>query len=180
MPVALITLHTYRSWREDNARGYVQRGKAGVQPPSERLAQWRDEKAKQEPVRFNEEQRAYAIDAAADVCGRRDWRLHAASCTATHLHVIVSWREEQLLTCAGDSTGLPPGASRQQQVEHVAAKLKQLVGMLLSKREGVKGRRWFSRGIHDRWVRDREHLQRLMSEYLPRHAQEGGVVRVFD
>lgn len=41
MPVYLFTFHAYRSWREDNPNGYVQRGRAGIQPPNKALADYR-------------------------------------------------------------------------------------------------------------------------------------------
>ena len=40
MPVMLFTFHAYRSWTEDNARGYLQRG-AHMLPRQGREFPWR-------------------------------------------------------------------------------------------------------------------------------------------
>lgn len=153
MPVYLLTLHAYRSWREDDPRGYVQRGKAGVQKPNAGLARYRDSTAKQPPAGFDAHD--LIIGAVRDVCGHRDWRPHGVSVTPTHVHVLVSWR--------GDA-----------EARDVAATLKRIVGLRLSKAAGQVGRRWFSRGSDETRVRDPQHFEFLLEIYLPKHVNEGG------
>lgn len=199
MPVALVTLHAYRSWSEASPRGYVQRGESGVQRANKRLAAARAARALAPPARFDEAQRGFILDEARDIARRRRWRLHAGSCTGTHVHLVVSWRSSDIeekqvervrRSRAGTGAALPGGASggasgrrrlrRDDEVEYVMWKFKELLGMRLSQREGTVGNHWFSRGDHDRWVRDLRHLLFLRSRYLPRHRGQGGVVRDFD
>jgi hypothetical protein len=53
MPVYHFTFHAYRNWRPDHPRGYV-RKKKGVLPPDPEQARKYDERAKGEPVIFDE------------------------------------------------------------------------------------------------------------------------------
>jgi hypothetical protein len=66
MAVYLFTFHSYRSWREDNPRGYVQRGRSGVQSPNEKLAKHREQIATHSPVLFNDDQKRLLIESARD------------------------------------------------------------------------------------------------------------------
>jgi REP element-mobilizing transposase RayT len=157
MPVCLFTFHAYRSWRVDNPKGYVQRGQAGVQPPSKRLANYRDGIAKHTPTRFDESQKVILLDGVRDICARRDWHVHAATATPSHVHVLVSWRT-------------------QHSPSHLATPIKRLLGMMLSQHKGEKGNRWFSRGFDQTQVRDQAHFEHLMNVYLPDHVKQNGLV----
>ena len=156
MPVGLFTNHAYRSWSEGNPRGYVQRGKPGVQPPNVRLAQHRAAIATAPPVRFDRQQMDLLINSAREVCQELGWRLHAAACTPTHVHLVVSWK---------DSTP-------QRQVMTL---LKRKLGHRLSKHKGTNGNRWFSRGGDEKPVTDRRHFDHLLRKYLPGHMNQHGV-----
>ena len=154
----LITIHAYRSWSEDNRRGYVQRGRPGIQPPNARLAAHRATISLHEPVRFDREQMSVAIDAAREVCVTLGQLPLAASCTATHLHVLVKLADG---TCDADS---------------LCARIKSIAGCKLSQRISTKGNRWFSRGNDITAVKDAAHLEHLLETYLPRHeTNEGGL-----
>jgi REP element-mobilizing transposase RayT len=157
MPVALITIHAYRSWTEDNPRGYVQRGTPGVQRPNERLATHRAMIAKHPRVLFEAGQRALLIKAAAEVCASLTWRLHAAAVTPTHIHLLVSWKQRDTL------------------VREISTLLKRKLGNRLSRRKGSRGNRWFSRGVDETPVRDRRHFDHLCGQYLPQHVEQNGV-----
>lgn len=172
MPVYMITLHAYRSWTEDNVKGYYQRGEHGVKPPNPDLANRRSRLANNPPRRFAEQQKQFIIDQLPDIAARRDIRLHAASCTATHVHLVVSW--------LGQETIIQDILAPLAQANTIAAKIKNLLATLLSKQDGTTGNRWFSRGCDCTPVKDREHLNYLLTTYLPKHLQEGGVVQVFD
>src|SRR5882672_4433285 len=93
MPVFHFTMHAYRSWAEDNPKGYVQRGQPGIQPPNERLARHRAKIAKASPVLFDDPQKKLLIDCSQSICGDFNWRLHAAAATPTHLHLLISWKD---------------------------------------------------------------------------------------
>lgn len=157
MPVALITIHAYRSWTEDNPRGYVQRGKGGVQPPNTRLARHRAMIAACPPMLFDEHQQNLLLDCAQEMCATFNWRLHAASVTATHMHLLISW------------------SRRDTRVREISTLLKRKLGNRLSRHKGTRGNRWFSRGADETHVRDRKHFDHLRNEYLPRHIEQGGV-----
>lgn len=165
MPVALITIHAYRSWTEDNPRGYVQRGTPGVQQPSVRLAKHRASIARQPPVVFDRGQAMMLIDTARELCGRFEWRLHAMSTTPTHLHLLISWKRDDVV------------------VRQLSTLLKRKLGSHLTQQknaaagdaEPALGNRWFSRGVHETYIRDRQHFDHLCSVYLPRHVLQNGV-----
>jgi hypothetical protein len=160
MPAILITVHAYRSWSEDNPRGYVQRGRRGIQPPSRKLATHRAAVATHPPVQFDCEQMVVAIDAAHEVCIALEQSPLAASCTATHLHVLVDAACDPDMLCT---------------------RIKSIAGYKLSQWLGTKGNRWFSRGSDITAVKDAAHLQYLLETYLPRHElREGGVFRRWD
>ncbi len=95
MPVFHFTLHAYRSWHEDDPRGYVQRGEEGVQPPNPKLAAHRDQLAKQSEVRFTKEQMLLLLDGVRTTCERKGWLAYAAAATCTHVHAVISWTEER-------------------------------------------------------------------------------------
>jgi hypothetical protein len=54
MPVYHFTIHSYRSWRADHPRGYTKRGER-YQPPDPEQAKRYDERAKQDPAKFEKE-----------------------------------------------------------------------------------------------------------------------------
>ena len=172
MPVYLITLHAYRSWQEDNPKGYVQRGEHGIQPPDPILAKQRASIAKQAQRAFTRDQKLLIITHTQDVANNRGIRLHAISCTASHTHLIASWFGNETVFAGIDQP--------QAQAKQLANKVKTIVATLLSKHERTTGNRWFSRGCDCTPIEDRDHLNHLMSHYLPKHKHEGGIVKIFD
>ncbi|MFK7790170.1 MAG: hypothetical protein AB8C95_11855 [Phycisphaeraceae bacterium] len=171
MPVFMITLHAYRSWSEDNPDGYYQRGEHGVKQPDPDLAYRRSKFANEPPHRFTAHQKQFIIAELPDITARRDIQLHAASCTATHVHLVVSWFGQEAII----KTVAEPLA----QANTISAKVKNILALLLSKEDGTTGNRWFSRGCDCTPVDDHEHLNYLLTTYLPKHLLEGGVVKVF-
>lgn len=155
--MGFLTFHAYRSWSEDNPKGYVQRGKAGVQPPNSRLAKHRAAIALQPSVRFGTAQKRVLIASTRRICEDIGARVHGVSVTPTHVHVLVSWR---------DARG--PRA--------LSTPLKQKLGRDLSHHKGTKGNRWFSRGCDEELVTDHKHFDYLLAQYLPKHLSENGIV----
>ena len=151
MPVYLITAHSYRSWNADNPRGYVQRGR-GIQPPDPEKAQRFDQLARQERVRFYLDLHPTIIDGCRDICHRRGWRLHQVVVVSSHVHALVSWRDRATTWHVARDT------------------IKRLLGWMLAKHTSLTGRKWFSRGGSRKRVRDRDHFNYLMTDYLPKHA----------
>ena len=162
MPVFHFTLHAYRSWHEDDPRGYVQRGEEGIQPSNPNLAAYRDRLASQSEVRFSADQMILLLDAVRTTCERRNWIAHGATATCTHVHAVIRWTQEQT-------------------AEQVQAGLKSGLGFCLSKEKGTTGNRWFSRGGAPARVEDHAHLFHLLNDYLPKHAtDEGGLFRNYE
>ena len=152
MPVFLFTIHSYRSWRVDNPRGYVESGK-GILPPNERLAEAHDRLASEEPALFGPSEQQVLAWIAWDVCRLREWRLHGIAMEPTHAHLLVSWK----------------GVTR---MPSVCAKIKNLISLELNRRR-AKSRKWLSRGASRKQVKNRRHFDHLMKVYLPKH---GGLV----
>jgi hypothetical protein len=141
----------------DNPKGWVQRGKPGVQAPNPRLAKHRAAIAANPPVRFDAAQRLLLVERARIICDNLKVRIHGVSATPTHVHVLASWRDARALRA-------------------ISSPLKQKLGRDLSKRKGSPGHRWFSRGCDEECVTDREHFDYLLAEYLTKHLRENGVI----
>ena len=172
MPVFMITLHAYRSWSEDNFAGYYQRGERGLHAPDADLAHRRSRLADQPPQRFSQHQKQLIVEQSLDIITRRSLRLHAASCTPTHAHLIASWFGKEDFF-AGITEPMP-------QAKHLAKKIKNILATLLSKQDNTTGKRWFSRGSDCTPIDDREHLNHLLEIYLPKHRAEGGILKIFN
>ena len=149
MACYLFTLHAYRSWNADHPRGFVQeQGK--IEPPNANLAQFYNEHASQPPVRFGPFHQRVMIWITYDACVRRGWRLHAAATETTHIHMLVSWKSEELW----------------RNIRH---RLKLLCSLMLGRKLGQEGRKWFVRKGSRKRVRDRAHFDYLVGQYLPKH-----------
>ncbi len=154
MPVYLITLHTYRSWNTD--RPHVQRGQTGVQPVYSNLAKYRNQIANHAPVQFGPSQRRIVSQAVIEVCQNTDRQLHALTVVPNHVHVLCSWKNEEL-------------------PEKAATHFKRIIGMKLSRDKGSTGNRWFSRGQDIERISDRKHFDYLVEIYLPKHLEQNGI-----
>ena len=86
--------------------------------------------------------------------------------------MITSWfGQESFFADLADPT---------DQAKQLAAMVKNILATLLSKQDNTTDNRWFSRVCDCTPVEEREHLNYLLANYLPKHEQEGGVVRIFD
>ena len=152
MPVYLFTFHAYQSWMPDHERGYTRRD-AGVVPTDEEMAENYRRKARFEPVVFTSIHQKIIVDKLLSVCHERSITCHYAVAVDSHVHPLVSWRDEHL------------------EVNDVYIRLKQACGFELAQHFKTKGRPYFSRGGHDdrKQVADRDHFEHLMTRYLPDH-----------
>ena len=150
MPVLHFTYHTYRSWMPDREEGFVQEHR-GWQPKNEKLAKAYAEAAEWPAFLFSDIDQRFVIETVLDICGRRSWRLHAAATEPTHLHVVVSWRDET-------------------KWNFVRGKIRNIISTELSKRHRQKGRPWLATGSSRKRVEDEEHFNYLINEYLPGHS----------
>jgi REP element-mobilizing transposase RayT len=177
MPVYLITMHAYRSWNEDDPKGYVQR-REGLKPSSKALAKWRATHARQSPARFTPETRAVIADVVVQISDERKVRLHAQSVTSTHVHALISF-ESPACTC-GASDYCYAQCEARAHTEKLIARLKQKMGQAVAKHMHTTGRQWFSRGSNISPVRNRDHFNFLCETYLPRHqGREEGIVHIY-
>ncbi|MFB3139483.1 MAG: hypothetical protein ACE10B_09710 [Phycisphaerales bacterium] len=151
MPVYLLTLHAYRSWRPDHPKGYVRQGE-GILPPDAEMAAQYDRNATHRQVTFDKELQQILVEGTCDICDRRDWRLHYVATEPTHIHALVSWLDDTL------------------DWKFVHDTLKRLLGMMLAQHTRTKGRKWFVRKGSRKRVRDCGHFEYLMNEYLPKHS----------
>ena len=157
MPVYLFTFHTYRSWSPAHPRGYVRHHEYQIRPTDPQRAQQYDDLATQPAVYLKPAQQRWLIAAAKEACIRRAYRLHAIAVTASHIHLLISWRQP---------VGWNP----------VDDTLKRILGYQLTRQSGTNGHRWFSRGYSRKHIRDRDHFDRLLRCYLPNHRRQHGLV----
>ena len=149
MPCYLFTLHAYRSWNADHPRGFVQ--EAGkIEPPNARLARFYNSRADQPRVLFGPSRQQILIWIIYDACMRRNWRLHAVATEPTHVHILVSWKSDEPW----------------RDVRHC---IKLLCSLMLGRKCGMRGRKWFVRMGSRKRVRDRAHFDHLVNRYLPKH-----------
>jgi hypothetical protein len=149
MPVYHFTLHAYRSWRPDHPRGYTKCGE-GYQPPNPEQAKRYDERAKQDPAKFEREVQILIIHIAHDFCARRKMRLHGVGNEIAHTHLVLSWRSFS-------------------SWHEVMRRLKNVLTTELNKHFNTPGKRWFVRGGSRKRVVNESHLNRLLDKYLPDH-----------
>ena len=169
MPVYLLTAHAYRTWREDDPRGYVQRGE-GLKAPSEALARHRAGIAKHDEARFDAEIQAIVHEVVVAIAREREVRLHACSTTPTHVHVLISF-QNPACTC-GASEHCSKSCSAREHADGVMVRMKRKMGQAIAKVRETCGRPWLSRGADVKPVRDRGHFDHLVGEYLPKHETE--------
>ena len=162
MPCYLFTFHAYRSWMPDRPQGYVRRGRGPLPPDDERARQY-EKNAAQPPVLFDEKVQDALIAASREAAAHQDFRLHCIATEPTHVHVLVSWEDDR--TWQRMRTGLKQSLTRT---------LNRALGSragLPAAIEGKRGdqRRWFSGGASRKRVRDRDHFDHLINDYLPSH-----------
>jgi REP element-mobilizing transposase RayT len=117
------------------------------------ILKWREiTAATQQRLIFTDDLQRVLIDGCRDICGRRNWRLHQVIAVSSHVHALISCKDEAVTW------------------EHVRDTLKRLLGWMLAKHTGLKGQHWFARKGSRKRVRDREHFNHLMQRYLPDHA----------
>ena len=151
MPVYHFVLHTYRSWNSDNPYGYHQRGEPRIKPSNPALAACRNRLAIYPPFNFSSQQQFFLINVSRETCIRRSWRLHAMLASATHLHILVSWKTSD-------------------DVAYVYGLLKRTMSREIGKLYAIKnGTPRFSRGVSRTRIRNSKHFAKARGEYFPKH-----------
>jgi len=147
MPVYVFTYHAYMSWLPDRRQGYVEKGK-GIQPPDHRKADFYRRNATDSPIEFGEPIQRILIDATIAAAEHQQFDIHMLSCEPTHFHALISWR---------DSRGF----------EKVRTSLRESLSRALNSRLGR--RKWLAEGASRKRIRDRDHLDFHLTQYLPKH-----------
>jgi hypothetical protein len=150
MAVYHFTIHPYRSWRPDNPRRYVHHTD-GLLPTDEQMARWYDAHAKFDPMKFQHDVQLILTRETHAICQRRGCRLHAVGNEESHLHAVTSWLD--FIDCS-----------------KVVMQLKGSLSRCLGLEFGAEGRKWFSRSASEKRVLNREHLDYLVTAYLPTHS----------
>lgn len=80
-----------------------------------------------------------------------DAELHAIACEPTHTHVLMSWKHDRVW-------------------KSMRGSLQSALSRALNKHFGK--REWWAENPSRKRVKDREHFDYLMGEYLPKHGGE--------
>jgi len=147
MPVLLFTYHAYASWLPDHKRGYVRR-QQGIQSPNQKEADRYRRQMKESPVAFGTEVQREILTACRAAADRQAFELHAAGFDQSHAHVLVSWEDDK------------PALQRRSNLKSSLTRhLNTTIGR----------RTWFSENASGKQVKDRNHYDYLVNEYLPSH-----------
>jgi len=156
MPCYLFTYHAYGSWMPDREEGYVRR-KQGVLPADQQRAAEYRQAARQPQVRFDAAVQRLVICELQAAWLHQQCRGHFIATDSTHVHVLVSWRDER--PWIRIRSGLKSSLTRRLNRD-----LQRWI--------------WFSDSASRKRVKDRPHFTYLVDEYLPSHYgwkwREGG------
>ena len=156
MPCYLFTYHAYGSWMPDRKQGFVRRTE-GVLPPDANLAREYRSDLKQRPVSFDGQIQSLIINELQTACVHQKCRGHYAATETSHVHVLVSWRDDR-------------------PWKKVRSGLKSSLTRRLNRE--LRRQIWFSDSASRRRVEDRAHFDYLVEQYLPSHRgwkwEEGG------
>jgi hypothetical protein len=148
MPVYLFTYHALGSWLPDHPSGYVKR-KAGVQPTNKPLGAMYRAAMTEPPIHFDAALQQTLLELTRQAMSFVECRLYAAATEPTHLHTLVSWRDE----------------ARNWLRQRTRIKRALTIGMKAAHGE----RRYFSDGASREQVQEQDHFDYLVSTYLPDH-----------
>ena len=126
---------TYGSWLHGDARGSIQSGLMGVQPPNpEREQQARDLMA-EESVVLTPEQRAVVEQTIREHCRIRGWLVHAVNVRSNHVHVVVT------CDCAAEK-------ARDEFKLWSSRRLSDMAGLTTAVARKTGRRHWWTEGGH--------------------------------
>jgi REP element-mobilizing transposase RayT len=132
-----ITWTTYGTWLPGDARGWVEKGVAGVQGPDPDKCDEAQVHLKTEPVVLDVQQRAIVDRTIREHCEIRGWQLHAVNVRGNHVHVVVTADREP---------------------EEVMNQFKAWCSRRLNEAKGVVGKRWWTKHGSTKWINDEGYL----------------------
>ncbi|MDB5322896.1 MAG: hypothetical protein JWN40_4527 [Phycisphaerales bacterium] len=178
MPVYFLTVHAYRSWREDHPKGYIQRDE-GLKEPAPRLAAWRANHAHFPEARFDPTMQELLHKVIQECAIEKQIKLHACSTTPTHVHPLISF-QSPACTCGASAAHCHKNCPAKTRADDVTTRMKRKMGQQLAKLKQTSGRPYFSRGWDTRPVKNKKHFDYLVTEYLPKHEPEqAGIFRLY-
>ena len=147
MSVFLFTYHGYRTWMPDREEGFVRKGK-GLQPPDKELNAYYHFDAAESEILFDPDIQLALLDEAQIAAVKQNFRLHYVATETTHVHVLVSWKDDRPWS-------------------RLRASIKSSFSRRLSR--DFKRRTWLSENASRRHVEKQEHFDYLVNVYLPDH-----------
>jgi REP element-mobilizing transposase RayT len=149
MPCYHFIFHAYGTWMPDEDDGYVRRGEGQLPQDIRAAAEYR-KRMSDEAASFGEFQQRALIDEVQVAAKFQSFRTHFVATEPTHIHVLVSWQDE----------------------ERAFEKLRASIRQSLSRRLGhdFGKREWLSEGGSRNRVSNQEHYDYLTHTYLPRHS----------
>ncbi len=143
----LLTLHAYGTWMPDRPEGSVHWRRA-YQPQHDKLAREYRYKQREPIAHFDDREQRILINTLFATCPLKQIALHAVATDASHLHALLSWRDERDARLVQERIKISLTAALNNDVGH---------------------RTWFTRGGHRKRVFDRAHFDHLRDVYLPSH-----------
>ncbi len=147
MPCYLFTFHGHGTWMPDHPRGYVHRTQ-GLQPTDPRMADAYRANQREPAVVLTDAIQTVIIDTAKHAAKHLDAELCAIACEPTHTHILLSWRHHRAWKSMRTS---------------LQSALSRALNAAFDKRT------WWAENPSRKRVKDHEHFDHLMLEYLPSH-----------
>jgi REP element-mobilizing transposase RayT len=136
----------------DHPRGYVHR-QHGLQASDLHIAAHYRFRQKSAAVLFGNAAQRLMIETAREAGPHIDATVHGVAVEPTHIHVLVSWQHARTW-------------------ESMRASIRSALSRALNHEFGNRGREgWFSDSPSRKRVRDHEHFDYLLLEYLPDHGR---------
>jgi hypothetical protein len=149
MPCYHFTFHGYGTWMPDEDDGYVRRGEVRL-PQDTRMARRYRSRMNDDEVLFDESQQQILTEEVHVAAKYQNIRAHFVATEPTHIHVLVSWHDEE------------------RPFEKTRGSIRQSLSRRLGKEFGQ--RQWLSEGGSRRRVMNQDHYDYLVCTYLPDHS----------
>ena len=140
-----LTWTTYGTWLPGDARGWVESGVPGVQPPDterERLAR---QCMAESAVLLSLDQREKVAETIQEHCRIRGWTLHAVNVRTNHAHVVVT------CGCAGEK-------ACDEFKLWTSRRLSEMAGLTGAVAHKAGRRRWWTEGGSVKSIDDERYL----------------------
>ena len=149
MPCYHFTYHAFGTWLPDQPDGYVRRDEGHLPQDTKTVVAYR-KRMKVEEAEFDDLHQLAIIDEVQLAATHQSIRLHFIATEPTHVHILVSWQDDQ------------------KSFEKPKSAIRQSISRRLT-REFSK-RQWLSEGGSRRKVVNQEHYDYLICTYLPKHS----------